>query len=112
MKPLLIFSSAFSVLFGLHIAFAANDLDLMFQIVAVMLVVLTFFCGHVLEFINGRLNHPLSGQYRLGYILSLPLSAGIAYAYAGMAFRLELILVTTALTTLTHGAWSFFVQPK
>lgn len=112
MKALFIFSSAFFVLFGLHIAFAANDLDVMFQIVAAMLVAMTFFCGHVLVFINGRVNHPFSGQYRLGYILSLPLSAGIAYAYAGMAFRLELILVATALTTLTHGAWLFFVRSK
>ena len=112
MKALFIFSSAFFVLFGLHIAFAANDLDVMFQIVAAMLVALTFFCGHVLDFIGRRLDDPFSGQYRLGYILSLPLSAGIAYAYAGMEFRLELILVATALTTLTHGAWSFFVQPK
>ena len=82
MKAILVFSSVYSLLFVLHIVFAANDLDLLFRFVALLLVAMTFFCAPLLWLIDSSMNH----SERIGYMVSIPLSIGIAYAYTCLLY--------------------------
>ena len=101
MKGILVFSSTYSLLFVLHIIFAANDLDVLFRLVALLLVAMTFFCAPLLYAIDSSMNH----SERIGFMMSVPLSVGIAYAYMGMEFQFDATLLAIFTTTLTHTAW-------
>ena len=108
MKAILVFSSTYALLFVLHIVFAANDLDDLFRIVAVLLVAMTFFCAPILWLIDSTMKQSL----RIGYIASIPLSIGIAYAYTDMQFQLDATFFAIIATSVTHGAWWLFMKGK
>ena len=108
MKAILVFSSIYVLLFILHIVFAANDLDHLFRIVAILLVAMTFFCAPILWLIDSTMKHSL----RTGYIASIPLSIGIAYAYTIMQFQLDATFIAVIATSVTHGAWWLFMKGK
>ena len=108
MKAILVFSSTYVLLFILHIVFAANDLELVFRIVAVLLVAMTFFCAPILWLIDSTMKQSL----RIGYIASIPLSIGIAYAYTDMQFQLDATFFAIIATSVTHGAWWLFMKGK
>ncbi len=108
MKAILAFSSTYVLLFVLHIVFAANDLDYLFRIVAILLVAMTFFCAPLLWLIDSTMKQSL----RIGYIASVPLSIGIAYAYTNMEFQLVATFVAVIATSVTHGAWWLFMKGK
>ena len=108
MKAILVFSSTYVLLFVLHIVFAANDLDDLFRIVAVLLVAMTFFCAPILWLIDSTMKQSL----RIGYIASIPLSIGIAYAYTDMQFQLDATFLAIIATSVTHGAWWLFMKGK
>ena len=108
MKAILVFSSTYVVLFALHILFAANDLELLFRIVASLLVMMTFFCAPLLWLIDSNMKQSL----RIGYVASIPLSIGIAYAYTNMEFQLGATFLALITTSVTHGAWWLFMKGK
>ena len=108
MKAILGFSLMYVLLFILHIVFAANDLSLLFRIVATLLVAMSFLCAPILWIIDSSMKHSL----RLGYIASIPLSIGIAYAYTNMQFQFGATSVALLVTSLTHGAWLLFMKGK
>ena len=108
MKAILVFSSTYALLFVLHIVFAANDLDDLFRIVAMLLVAMTFFCAPILWLIDSTMKRSL----RIGYIASIPLSIGIAYAYTDMQFQLDATFFAIIATSVTHGAWWLFMKGK
>ena len=108
MKAILVFSSTYALLFVLHILFAANDLDDLFCVVAVLLVAMTFFCAPILWLIDSTMKQSL----RIGYIASIPLSIGIAYAYTDMQFQLDATFFAIIATSVTHGAWWLFMKGK
>lgn len=108
MKAILVFSSTYALLFVLHILFAANDLDDLFRVVAVLLVAMTFFCAPILWLIDSTMKQSL----RIGYIASIPLSIGIAYAYTDMQFQLDATFFAIIATSVTHGAWWLFMKGK
>ncbi|CAI8399855.1 MAG: Uncharacterised protein [Candidatus Poseidoniaceae archaeon] len=108
MKAILVFSSAYVLLFVLHIVFAANDLENLFHIVAVLLAAMTFFCAPFLWLIDSTMKQSL----QIGYIVSIPLSIGIAYAYTNMEFQLGAMSLAIIATSVTHGAWWFFMKGK
>ena len=112
MRSLVIFSSAYLLLFVLHILFAAKDWHLLFQGVAIVLVLMTFCCGALLWLIDYRLKKTMSKSTTTGYVVSLPLAVGIAYAYTGMEFQIVASVGALLLTTLTHGGWFVFVKEK
>lgn len=108
MKAILVFSSTYVALFALHILFAANDLELLFRIVAILLVMMTFFCAPLLWLIDSTMEQSL----RIGYVASIPLSIGIAYAYTNMEFQLGATFLALITTSVTHGAWWLFMKGK
>ena len=108
MKAIIVFSSTYALLFVLHILFAANDLDDLFRVVAVLLVAMTFFCAPILWLIDSTMKQSL----RIGYIASIPLSIGIAYAYTDMQFQLDATFFAIIATSVTHGAWWLFMKGK
>ncbi len=112
MRSLVIFSGSYTLLFTLHIVFAANDWDMLFRIVAFILITMTFLCGPILWFIDKRLNHEEMNSIKIGYFVSLPLAIGIAYAYTGMEFEFVASATALLLTTLTHGGWHLRMRAK
>ena len=108
MKAILVFSSTYVVFFALHILFAANDLELLFRIVAILLVMMTFFCAPLLWLIDSNMKQSL----RIGYVASIPLSIGIAYAYTNMEFQLGATFLALITTSVAHGAWWLFMKGK
>ena len=108
MKAILVFSSTYALLFVLHIVFAARDLEHLFRLVAVLLVTMTFFCAPILWLIDSTMKRSL----RIGYIASIPLSVGIAYAYTNMQIQLDATFFAIIATSVTHGAWWLFMKGK
>ena len=108
MKAILVFSSTYALLFLLHIVIAASDLEHLFRLVAVLLVAMTFFCAPILWLIDSTMKRSL----RIGYIASIPLSVGIAYAYTDMQFQLDATFFAIIATSVTHGAWWLFMKGK
>ena len=108
MKAIFVFSSTYVLLFVLHIVFAANDLEHLFRIVAILLVAMTFFCAPFLWLIDSTMKQSLP----IGYITSVPLSIGIAYAYTDMEFKLGATFLAVIATSVTHGAWWLFMREK
>ena len=76
-KPILVYAVTFVTLFIAHIIAAANDLDLLFRIIASIITIQTMFAGLVLHFLKGDARH---ARYPV-----VALSAGLGWAYAGMA---------------------------
>ena len=111
MRALGIYAGLYLGLFVLHIVFAANDLDILFQIVAFILVAITFLCGPALCLIESVFDFEQIDSTVYGYVISLPLSVGIAYAYMDMHFEVGASLIALSLTSLTHGVW-FYLRAK
>ena len=112
MRPIIVFLSTYTFFFLLHIVFAAKDLNLLFQIVAVVLVAMTFFCGPVLWMIGNNMKRTDFESSKIGYLLSLPLTIGIAYAYTDMEFQFVETVLALSLTTLTHWSWFQLMKAK
>lgn len=109
-RSVLVFTGGYLGLFLLHIVFAAQDLDLLFAAVALLLVGLTFLCGPVLLAIERLNNERTAGTevetnhlFTTGFLLSLPLSLGIAYAYAEMVVEPKAMGAALLITTATHA---------
>ena len=110
MRTVLVFLGGYIGLFLLHIVAAAQDLNLLFMAVASMLVGLTFLCGPVLLIIEKRTTKTettsvasVRSLLETGYLLSLPLSVGIAYASTDRVLQLNAAVVALLLTTSSHA---------
>ena len=112
MRAVVVFSGLYLLLFALHIVFAAKNFHLLFRVVATGLVVMTFFCGPVLWFMVRRLNLSERNPIEQGYLLSLPLAIGIAYAFTEMEFQFLATVTALLVTTATHGGWFVFIKAK
>ena len=84
LQSIFIYGAIFCLLFVLHIVFAANNLDFLFHLVAIMLSGIIFFCGPCLVFLE-KSNVRYSLVYNIGIIVSCPLSIGLGWAYSGMS---------------------------
>ena len=84
LRSIFIYGVIFSLLFALHIVFAAANLKFLFRTVALMLSGMIFFCGPCLVYLE-KSNIKYSSTYNLGMIISCPLSIGLGWAYGGMS---------------------------
>ena len=94
-KPILVYTVTFVALFIAHIIAAANDLDLLFRIIASIITIQTMFAGLVLHFLKGDARH---ARYPV-----VALSAGLGWAYAGMTldWMISLWVIAVSYTHLT-----------
>ena len=83
------YSLIFLSLFVAHIVAAANDWDLIFCIIAILITIQTMLVGFICYIIGKRFNEI---SYRLGFWTCIPLSLGLGWAYAGMKASWSLIL--------------------
>lgn len=84
-------------LFVTHIIAAANDSDILFQVVAILITIQTMLAGLCLHFLKGDVRHA-----RLPVIA---LSAGLGWAYADMQTALSIVawvIVAIMLQILTE----------
>jgi len=100
LRSIFIYGVIFSLLFALHIVFAATNLEFLFRIVAIMLSGMIFFCGPCLVYLE-KSKTRYSSAYNLGMIISCPLSIGLGWAYSGMSISSNLVLFPL-LTLIIH----------
>ena len=86
------FGLILALLFIAHIFLAANNLDVMFAIAAVLIAVMSLFCGPVLIFLE-RDESNYSFVYGIGMTLSIPLSIALGWAYNRMSTGIEMIIL-------------------
>jgi len=106
----------YASLFVGHIVAAANGLTLIFRAIAVSITLMTFLMGPIVWFLSQRGDDSDHLAYRIGFWVSVPLSVGLAYAYADQTFDAAYLIGFLAATVLTH--WlalrgrSVFIEPK
>lgn len=103
-KGFILAAVLYAILFVGHILAAANDWDFLFRLIASIITIQTFFVGASIALLGSA--ESLGSKvraHRLGYAISLPLSAGLAYAYASQSIDVALTLAFLGTTTLTHG---------
>ena len=104
-RPILIYSVVFIALFVSHIIAAANDLQLIFQVIATLITIQTLFAGLILHILGGDIRHA-----RLPIVA---LSAGLGWAYAGMepSWSILLWMVSTIIIHILTERGLKYVKP-
>ena len=104
-RPILIYSAVFIALFVSHIIAAANDLQLIFQVIATLITIQTLFAGLILHILGGDIRHA-----RLPIVA---LSAGLGWAYAGMepSWSILLWMVSTIIIHILTERGLKYVKP-
>ena len=106
----------YASLFVGHIVAAANGLTLLFRAIAVGITLMTFLMGPIVWFLSQRGDDSNNLAYQIGFWASVPLSVGLAYAYADQTFDATYSIGFLAATVLTHWlalrSRSVFIEPK
>tara|TARA_B100000579_G_scaffold49443_1_gene34446 strand:- start:253 stop:591 length:339 start_codon:yes stop_codon:yes gene_type:complete len=104
-RPILVYSAVFIALFVSHIMAAANDLQLIFQVIATLISIQTLFAGLIL--------HLLGGDVRHARFPIVALSAGLGWAYAGMepSWSILLWMVSTIIIHILTERGLKYVKP-
>ena len=94
----------FGLLFGLHIVFAARDMDTAFAMVAALITAQVVAFGPITALVAS----PESGIERRRALrrtipLSLAMAIGLAWAYGGMAWSLPALAGVLGATLVVHG---------
>lgn len=100
LRSIFIYGVIFSLLFVLHIVFAATNLEFLFRTVALMLSGMIFFCGPCLVYLE-KSKIKYSSVFNLGMIISCPLSIGLGWAYGEMTISIIMVLFPL-LTLIIH----------
>jgi len=96
---LLSFSMLYFSLFFMHIIFAASGLTLMFQVVAILITILTLSTGVLFCIVSNTAEKiPI---YRQGFLISIILSSGLGWAYGDMEMS-HLVLSFPILSSFIH----------
>ncbi len=99
-RSIFIYGVIFSLLFALHIVFAAANLEFLFRLVALMLTGMIFLCGPCLVYLE-KSKIKYSSVFNLGMIISCPLSIGLGWAYGEMTTSIIMVLFPL-LTLIIH----------
>ena len=97
--------SVFGLLFGLHIVFAARNMDAAFATVAALITVQVVAFGPITA-LGASLESGLERRLALRRItpLSFGMSIGLAWAYGGMAWSVPALVGVIGTTLVVHGA--------
>ena len=95
----------FGLLFGLHIVFAARDMDTAFAMVAALITAQVIAFGPITAWVASP--ESVTGR-RLALCrttpLSLAMATGLAWAYGGMAWSLPAVVGVLGAMLVVHGA--------
>ncbi len=94
-KPILTYTGIFVTLFVSHIIAAANELDLLFRIIASIITIQTLFAGLILHLIGGKCIH---ARYPV-----IALGMGLGWAYAGMQLSWTILIWVVAVVIIQYG---------
>lgn len=86
-----IYALLFGFLFVLHIYFAANNQDFLFQSVAIIITVMSLCCGVICVLLESK-DEQYDYVFKIGMIASVPLSIGLGWAYNDMSVGFEMII--------------------
>ena len=89
-RGLIIYALLFSLLFILHIIFAANNQNALFQIVAVVITVMSLFCGLICVLFEAK-NELYRYVFKFGMVASVPICMGLGWAYNDMSFGSQMV---------------------
>ena len=94
----------FTVLFALHVVFAAGGMELAFSIVAVLISLQVFTFGPLAVVLERPVSRAKRRQTnRAAALVALPLAFGLAWAYGGMAWSAPHTVAVVGLTVMVHG---------
>ena len=94
-KPISVYTVTFVALFIAHIFAAANELDLLFRIIAGIITIQTLFAGLILHLIGGKCIH---ARYPV-----IALGVGLGWAYAGMQLSWTILIWVIAVVIIQYG---------
>ena len=94
-KPILTYTVVFATLFVAHIIAAANDLELIFKVIAALITIQTLFAGLIVHGLGGECSH---ARYPV-----IALGAGLGWAYAGMQLSWTILIWVLAVVTIQYG---------
>jgi len=81
----------FFILFFLHILFAAKEWHILFQIVAFIITIMILFSGLIIVLI-AKTDSNYEQIFGQGFLLSIPLSIGLGWAYGGMSYSVTMAI--------------------
>ena len=111
-RTVLYSAAIFTTLFIAHIVAAANEADLLFRIIAMMITLQTLFLGGTfLLFHIDSTQSVRRDAFRIGSFISLPLSIGLGWAYDGMQWS-WMILMFPLIAVGTHLLLRYVLQSK
>ena len=111
-RAVLFSAGIYATLFVAHILAAANDADVLFRSIATMITIQTFFLGGTFLFFLIHSDQSIRRDaFQIGALISLPLSVGLGWAYAGMQWN-PMILVFPLVTIVTHFLLRYGLQSK
>ena len=111
-QTVLFSAGIYATLFIAHIIAAANGVDALFRIIATILTIQTLFLGGTFLFFLVHTSQSVRGEaFQIGAFISLPLSFGLGWAYAGMQWS-PMILVFPLIAFVTHFLLRYGLQSK
>lgn len=111
-RTVLLSAGIYATLFIAHIIAAANDADVLFRIIATIITIHTLFLGGTFLFFLVQSNQSLRREaFQIGAFISLPLSVGLGWAYAGMQWN-PMILIFPFISIVTHFLLRYGLQTK
>ena len=111
-QTVLFSAGIYATLFIAHIIAAANDAEVLFRIIATIITIQTLFLGGTFLFFLVPSSQSVRGEaFQIGTFISLPLSVGLGWAYAGMQWS-PMILVFPLIAFVTHFLLRYGLQSK
>ncbi len=101
-RGLILSGSVYIALFIGHIFAAANDYDLLFSSIAIVITLQTIFCGPsiiILSRLKSTEEQLIANK--IGYVISVPLTVGLSRAYSGMEIN-GTVFAWLVLVFVTH----------
>lgn len=105
LKALLVNLGIFSVLFVLHIVFAANAMDMAFTAVAMLISFQIIGFGPLTVALTGNKNAVRRQTLRRSFLVALPLAFGLAWAYGDMAWSTPETIGVVGTSLVVHLAF-------
>tara|TARA_B100001250_G_scaffold410981_1_gene438561 strand:+ start:1674 stop:2021 length:348 start_codon:yes stop_codon:yes gene_type:complete len=100
MDTMIRYTLFYALLFLSHIFFAANDMMILFRIVAIVITFMTFFAGLMFVFLE-KDDSRFVDSYHHGFLFSIPLSIGLGWAYGDMGVTI-LMLIFPIISVVLH----------